>query len=83
MAIRQRRGQTLPALSLGLIIGILSLLIHGTTDGNLQIPANALWFVTFLTLCWVTRYIVSAEADASAPAKPKRQAPRASQRLPL
>lgn len=57
MAIRTRRGQSMPALSLGLIIGILSLLIHGVADGNLQIPANALWFVTFLTLCWVARYI--------------------------
>jgi len=83
MAIRRRRGQTLPALSLGLIMGIVSLLIHGVTDGNLQIPANALWFVTFLTLCWVTRYIVSAEADASAPTPPKRQAPHPSQRLPI
>mgnify|MGYP001024996296 CR=1 FL=1 len=68
IAIRRRRGQSMPALSLGLIIGILSLLIHGVADGNLQIPANALWFVTFLTLCWVARYMGKTGAKAPADA---------------
>ena len=57
VAIRTRKGNTLPALSLGCIIGIISLLIHGVADGNLQIPANALWFVVFLSLLWVIRYV--------------------------
>ena len=57
VAIRKRKGNTLPALSLGCIIGVISLLIHGVADGNLQIPSNARWFVVLLSLLWVIRYL--------------------------
>ncbi|WOJ94289.1 O-antigen ligase family protein [Congregibacter variabilis] len=38
------------AISIGCFAGVVALLIHSLVDWNLQIPANALWFTTFLAL---------------------------------
>jgi len=42
---RKRRNNFAKGVGLGAILGILALLIHGFTDFNLQIPANAVYFV--------------------------------------
>lgn len=44
--LRLLRGRDPVALArhAGLAVGLLALLLHGTVDFNLQIPANALWF---------------------------------------
>lgn len=81
VTIRRRRGQSMSAFSLGFIIGILSLLIHGVADGNLQIPSNALWFVTFLTLCWVARYAENRRTHSANRAAPFTQRPHHHKRL--
>ena len=47
-AMRQRQSLYRSGLGFGLAIGILSLMIHSSTDFNLQIPANA---ATYIVLC--------------------------------
>lgn len=47
-AMRQRRSLYRSGLGFGIAIGILSLMIHSSTDFNLQIPANA---ATYIVLC--------------------------------
>jgi hypothetical protein len=42
---RKRRANFAKGVGLGAILGIAALLIHGFTDFNLQIPANAVYFV--------------------------------------
>jgi O-antigen ligase len=42
---RRRRANFAKGVGLGAILGIFALLIHGFTDFNLQIPANAVYFV--------------------------------------
>lgn len=49
-AMRQRQSLYRSGLGFGTAIGILSLMIHSSTDFNLQIPANA---ATYVVLCAV------------------------------
>ena len=49
-----QRGDPLArGLAFGAVMGITAILIHSTTDFNLQIPANALAFMFILALCWI------------------------------
>lgn len=49
-----QRGDPLArGLAFGAVMGITAILIHSTTDFNLQIPANAMTFMFLLALCWV------------------------------
>lgn len=54
-AARVRRDPLMRGLAFGSIMGILSLMIHGTVDFNLQIPANAMTFMLVLALAWIAR----------------------------
>jgi O-antigen ligase len=47
---RKRRANFAKGIGLGAILGILAILIHGFTDFNLQIPANAVYFVGLCAL---------------------------------
>jgi hypothetical protein len=47
---RKRRNNFAKGIGLGAILGILALLLHGFTDFNLQIPANAVYFVGLCAL---------------------------------
>jgi hypothetical protein len=47
---RKRRNNFAKGVGLGAILGILAILVHGFTDFNLQIPANAVYFVGLCTL---------------------------------
>ncbi|MGZ7065268.1 MAG: O-antigen ligase family protein, partial [Candidatus Aminicenantales bacterium] len=47
---RKRRNNFAKGIGLGAILGILALIIHGFTDFNFQIPANAVYFVGFCAL---------------------------------
>jgi O-antigen ligase len=40
------------AVGLGAILGVAAILLHGITDFNLQIPANAVYFVALCALGW-------------------------------
>ena len=48
-----RRDALSRGVAFGVTMGIISLMIHSWVDFNLQIPANALTFVTLLALGWV------------------------------
>ena len=56
MAQRERRSRLLKGLGFGSMMAIVSLLIHSSVDFNLQVPANALWFVVLLGFAWIARY---------------------------
>jgi tetratricopeptide (TPR) repeat protein len=47
---RKRRANFAKGVGLGALLGILAILIHGFTDFNLQIPANAVYFVGLCAL---------------------------------
>ncbi len=47
---RKRRNNFAKGVGLGAILGILAILIHGFTDFNLQIPANAVYFTAMCAL---------------------------------
>ena len=47
---RKRRSNFAKGAGLGALLGVLALLIHGFTDFNLQIPANAVYFVGLCAL---------------------------------
>ena len=47
---RRRRGSFAKGIGLGAMLGVTALLIHGFTDFNLQITANAVYFTTLAML---------------------------------
>jgi O-antigen ligase len=47
---RRRRGSFAKGIGLGAVLGVAVILIHGFTDFNLQIPANAVYFVALAML---------------------------------
>jgi O-antigen ligase len=47
---RKRRNNFAKGIGLGALLGILAILIHSFTDFNLQIPANAVYFVGLCAL---------------------------------
>ena len=47
---RRRRSSFAKGLGLGAILGVTALLVHGFTDFNLQITANAVYFTTLAML---------------------------------
>lgn len=55
-ALRQRRRRPYVGLAFASLLGGLALLLHGSADFNLQIPANASYFALLLALAWVARH---------------------------
>jgi hypothetical protein len=47
--VKSRSRQTM-GITLGCMAGVVAILVHSYSDGNLQIPANALLFTTFSAL---------------------------------
>jgi len=47
---RRRRGAFAKGAGLGCLLGVTAILLHGFTDFNLQITANAVYFVTLAVL---------------------------------
>ena len=58
---RKRRNNFAKGIGLGAILGILAILIHGFTDFNFQIPANAVYFVG---LCALALNLVARRGEA-------------------
>lgn len=60
MALRAqwvRRDPLMRGISFASLMGILSILIHSSVDFNLQIPANALYFMVLLALGWISLHL--------------------------
>lgn len=55
-ALRRRRHPLMRGMAFAAVMGILSLLIHSTTDFNLRIPSNAMLFMIVLALAWIAAY---------------------------
>ncbi|GLQ30273.1 hypothetical protein GCM10007876_07510 [Litoribrevibacter albus] len=55
--MRNRRTLLFQALAFAPIMAISAILLHSTVDFNLQIPANAAFFVIILSMSWVVRYL--------------------------
>ncbi len=53
---RARRDRRMIGLAFGALLGVISLLLHGFVDFNLQIPGNAALFTLALTLCLIAHY---------------------------
>jgi O-antigen ligase len=51
-AWRKRRDNFAKGVGLGALLGVLALLLHGLSDFNLQIPANAVYFTGLFAMAW-------------------------------
>jgi O-antigen ligase len=58
-AQRERRTPLLQGMAFGSMMGIISLLIHSSTDFNLHIPANAALFTILCAISFSARYLES------------------------
>ncbi len=52
-----RRDPLMRGMSFACIMGVTSLLIHSWVDFNLQIPANAAYFMVLLAFGWISLYL--------------------------
>jgi len=53
----QRRDPLMRGMSFACIMAVTALLIHSSVDFNLQIPANAVYFMVVLALGWLALYL--------------------------
>ncbi len=51
-AWRKRRDNFAKGVGLGALLGVVAILLHGLTDFNLQIPANAVYFTGLFAMAW-------------------------------
>lgn len=56
-ALYQRRDSLMRGMAFSSVMGTVALLIHGTVDFNLQIPANAVTFMVMLALGWIALHL--------------------------
>lgn len=50
----RRRDPLMRGMSFACVMGVVAILIHSTVDFNLQIPANACFFMVLLALGWIS-----------------------------
>jgi O-antigen ligase len=53
----RRRDPLMRGMSFACIMGVTSILIHSWVDFNLQIPANAVFFMVLLALGWISLHL--------------------------
>jgi len=52
----KRRDPLMRGMSFACVMGVTAILIHSSVDFNLQIPANAVYFMVLLALGWISLY---------------------------
>jgi len=52
-----RRDPLMRGISFASLMGVLSIMIHSWVDFNLQIPANALYFMVLMALGWISLHL--------------------------
>ena len=52
-----RRDPLMRGMSFACVMGVTSLLIHSWVDFNLQIPANAVYFMILLAFGWISLFL--------------------------
>ena len=58
-----RRDPLMRGMSFACIMGVTAILIHSWVDFNLQIPANAVFFMVLLAVGWISLYLDRRGAD--------------------
>jgi O-antigen ligase len=53
----RRRDPLMRGMSFACIMGVTAILIHSWVDFNLQIPANAIYFMVLLSLGWISLHL--------------------------
>jgi len=69
---RRRHSGFAKGIGLGAILGVTALFLHGFTDFNLQITANAAYFVT---LAMLAAAVLARNGEAEGPVRRSRPAP--------
>lgn len=62
-ALRRRRDPLMRGMAFSATMGIVAMLIHGTVEFNLQIPATAATFVVILALGWIALGLESGNGE--------------------
>jgi putative inorganic carbon (HCO3(-)) transporter len=69
----RRRDPLMRGMSFACIMGVAAILIHSWVDFNLQIPANAAYFMLLLALGWISLFLDRRESAADARAHTRAQ----------
>jgi O-antigen ligase len=72
MAQARRRDPLMRGMSFACVMGVTSILIHSWVDFNLQIPANASFFMVLLGLGWISLHHDRRTATDGQPATIRR-----------
>ena len=56
LAMKRRRSAIYIGMGFSAFMGLLAILIHSTVDFNLQIPANAAFFIVLMVVAIIARY---------------------------
>ena len=56
LAMKRRRSAIYIGMGFSAFMGLLAILIHSTVDFNLQIPANAAYFIVLMAVAIIARY---------------------------
>jgi O-antigen ligase len=72
MAHARRRDPLMRGISFGAMMAIIAIMIHSSVDFNLQIAANALYFMVVLALAWISFHMDRRDVVPQAGKKPAR-----------
>ena len=59
----RRRDPLMRGMSFACMMGVTAILIHSWADFNLQIPANAVYFMVLLALGWISLFLDRRRSD--------------------
>src|SRR6185295_10571752 len=71
----KRRDPLMRGMSFACIMGVTSILIHSWVDFNLQIPANAMFFMVLLALGWIALFLDRRDSTDTLRARTRRDNP--------
>ncbi|MGY0219459.1 O-antigen ligase family protein [Endozoicomonadaceae bacterium StTr2] len=63
--LRLRHSQLMIGMGFASFMGMLAIMIHSSVDFNLQIPANAAYFVIMMALGWIARHLPAKTQSGS------------------
>ena len=66
LALARRRDPLARGFAFGVLMGVVAIGIHSAVDFNLQIPANAFFFMVLLAYGWVAAYLDRERASHGA-----------------
>lgn len=69
----RRRDPLMRGMSFACVMGVTAILFHSWTDFNLQIPANAVYFMVLLALGWISLFLDRRDAGDTVRAHTRAQ----------